>query len=159
MVRETVEQTIRCTPEKFLDLVMDPERYATFDRKLAAVGWVKRDGNVTQFEFRSRLPGVPGPAPKVVSQMTLTPGRRVDIQLAPVPANKLNRRISAFSASFVCTPAEGGTAVSRTIEMDFTPVLSWMLEPILRRTLRPDLEQELKGAKALLEQEPASPAA
>lgn len=159
MIRETVEQSIRCTPEEFLALVTDPERYATFDQKLASVGWVKRDGNVTQFEFRSHLPGVPGPAPKVVSQMTLTPGQRVDIQLAPVPENKFNRRISTFSASFVCTPAAEGTDVSRTIEMGFIPVLSWVLEPILRRTLRPDLERELQGAKAVLEQKPTSSAA
>jgi hypothetical protein len=151
MVRETVEQTVQCTPDQFLALVMDPKRYAQIDDKLGPIDWVRREGNVTRFQFRSRLPGVPGPSPKVVSQMTLTPGERVDIEYAPVPENRINQRISTFAASFACAPADDGTRVSRTIELGFIPLLRWILEPILRRTLRPDLQRELSGAKSLVE--------
>ena len=99
MARVTVERTVRCTPEEFLALVMDAERYAQIDDKLGRIDWVRRDGDITQFKFRSRLPGLPGPAPKVVSRMRLTPGERVDIEYAPPPHNRLVRRLSTFAAS------------------------------------------------------------
>lgn len=158
MIRVTVEQTVRCTPDEFLALVMDAERYAQVDDKLGSIDWVRREGNVTQFKFRSRLPGVPGAMPKIVSRMTLTPGHRVDVEYAPVPENRMTQRISAFAASFVCTPAPEGTQVTRTIEFGFIPPLSWFIEPILRRTLPPDVEREIRGAKDLIENSAATSA-
>jgi hypothetical protein len=151
MIRVTVERTVRCRPEEFLALVMDPERYARVDDKLGRIDWVRREGDVTEFRFRSRLPGLPGPAPKVVSRMRLTPGERVDVAYAPPPHNRLVRRVSSFAASFVCTPVDGGTRVARTIAIGFPPLLRPLVEPILRRTLRPDVEREVQGAKDLLE--------
>lgn len=151
MASVTVEQTIQCTPAEYLELVMDAEKYAQIDDKLGPIDWVRRDGEITEFRFRSRLPGFPGPAPKVVSRMRLIPGERVDVEYAPLPHNRLVRRISTFSASFVCTPADDGIRVVRTIEIGFAPVLRWFAEPILRRALLPDVEREVQGAKALLE--------
>jgi hypothetical protein len=152
MVRVTVEKTVRCSPDEFLALVMDAERYAQIDDKLGHIDWVRRDGDVTRFKFRSRLPGMPGPMPKIVSQMRLTPGSRVDVEYAPVRENWLTRRLSKFSASFVCQPTSGGTLVTRDIEFRFIPVLSWLVEPVLRRTLPPDVEREVEGAKRLAEE-------
>ncbi|MBO8191933.1 SRPBCC family protein [Streptomyces oryzae] len=151
MIRVTVEQTVRCTPDAFLGLVMDPERYARVDAKLGHIDWVRREENVTEFKFRSRLPGLPGPAPKVVSRMELTPGEAVHVRYAPPPHNGLVRRVSSFAASFVCTPEGDVTRVVRTIEMGFPPGLRLLVEPVLRRTLRPDMEREVLGAKALME--------
>ncbi|HEX6360460.1 SRPBCC family protein [Actinophytocola sp.] len=151
MVRVTVEQTVRCTPDEYLALVMDAEQYAKVDDKLGTIDWVRSDGNVTDFRFRSQLPGLPGPPMKVVSRMRLTPGERVDVEYAPPPWNRLVRRLCTFAASFVCTPVAGGTRVSRTIEFGFSPLLRWFAEPVLRRTLRPDVEREVKGAKEFLE--------
>ncbi|MFD1930028.1 MULTISPECIES: SRPBCC family protein [Nonomuraea] len=151
MVHVTVEEIIRCTPEEFLEFVMDPERYATIDDKIGPIDWVRRTGDVTEFRFRSALPGIPGPAPKVVSQMRLTPGDRVDVRYAPLPHNRLSHRVSRFQASFVAEPVDGGTKVTRTIAIDFPPVIRWLLEPILRRTLPPDVEKEVHGAKTHLE--------
>jgi hypothetical protein len=150
MVEVTVEQQISCAPDEFLALVMDPRRYAEIDRKVGEIDWVRREGEVTEFRFRSHLPGIPGPGSKIVSRMALTPGARVDVGLPEVPENRFARLVSTFSASFVCTPAAGGTRVTRTIAVGFRGPLR-VLEPILRRRLRPDVEDELRGAKALLE--------
>jgi Polyketide cyclase / dehydrase and lipid transport len=158
MVRVTVEQTVRCTPDEFLALVMDARRYAQIDDKLGPIDWIRQDGDVTQFKFRSRLPGLRGPMPKIVSQMTLTPGQRVDVEYAPVPENRMTQRISTFAASFICAPAPEGTQVTRTVEFGFIPPLSWFMEPILRRTLPPDVEREVRGAKDLIEQDTAASA-
>ncbi|WP_370963351.1 SRPBCC family protein [Amycolatopsis sp. cg9] len=150
MVDVTVEETLSCTPEAFLDLVMDPRRYAEVDRKLGPIDWVRREGGVTEFRFRSALPGL-GPGPKIVSRMTLTPGERVDVCLPDRPENRLARRVSTFEASFACVPVAGGTRVTRRIAFGFAAPLRWLAEPLLRRKLRADVEAEVQGAKRLLE--------
>ena|SRR5690349_12317448 len=151
MVEVTIEEIMRCTPDEFLELVMDPRRYAEIDRKLGPIDWVRRDGNVTEFRFRSALPGLPGPGPKVVSRMTLTPGERVDVQLPERPENRFARRVSTFSASFSCVRVADGIRVTRTIACGFKGPVRWLAEPILRRTLPADVEQEIRGAKRLVE--------
>jgi len=151
MVEVTVEETVSCTPEDFLALVMDPRRYAEVDRKLGRIDWVRREGDVTEFRFRSALPGL-GPGPKVVSRMTLTPGRRVDVRLPNRPENRLARRVSTFEAHFECVPVDGGIRVRRRIAFGFAAPLRWLVEPVLRRKLRADVEAEVRGAKRLLEQ-------
>lgn len=151
MITVTAEEIIRCTPTEFLDFVLDPERYAEVDSKIGKIDWVRRDGDVVDFRFRSALPGIPGPAPKVVSRMRLTPGERVDIAYAPLPHNKLNHRISSLQASFVCDPVLEGTLVRRTLSIEFIPVLRQVIEPILRRSFPDDLSRELRSAREYLE--------
>ena len=151
MVEVTVEETVSCTPEEFLALVMDPRRYAEIDRKLGRIDWVRREGDVTEFRFRSALPGIPGPGPKIVSRMTLTPGERVDVRLPDRPENRFARRVSTFEACFSCVPEGAGIRVTRRIAVGFAAPLRWLVEPILRRTLPPDVEDEVRGAKRLLE--------
>ncbi len=150
MVDVTVEETVSYTPEDFLALVMDPRRYAEIDRKLGRIDWVRREGDVTEFRFRSALPGL-GPGPKVVSRMTLTPGRRIDVRLPDRPENRFVRRVSTFEAHFECVPTDGGIRVRRRIAFGFAAPLRWLVEPVLRRKLRADVEAEVKGAKRLLE--------
>jgi hypothetical protein len=150
MVEVTVEETVSCPPEAFLALVMDPRRYAEIDRKLGRIDWVRREGDVTEFRFRSALPGL-GPGPKIVSRMTLTPGERVDVRLPDRPENRLARRVSTFEASFSCVPVAGGIRVTRRIAIGFAAPLRRLLEPLLRRKLRADVEDELRGVKRLLE--------
>ncbi len=150
MVEVTVEETVSCTPDAFLALVMDPRRYAGIDRKLGRIDWVRREGDVTEFRFRSALPGL-GPGPKVVSRMTLTPGRRVEVRLPDRPENRFVRRISSFEAEFECVPVDGGIRVRRRIAFGFPAPLRWLVEPVVRRKLRADVEAEVRGAKRLLE--------
>ncbi len=144
-------ETINCPAERVLEFVMDPRAYAAVDRKIGAIEWVRRAGDVTEFRFGSRLPGIPGPAAKVVSRMTRTPGERVDVRLPPIPANRLANLVSEFSASWVCAASGERTAVTRTVRCGFKGPLKWFAEPVLRRTLRPDVEDEMRQAKAALE--------
>lgn len=152
MVQVIVEEDILCTPEDYLEFVMDAARYAEIDDKIGPIDWVRRIDNVVEFKFRPVLPGIPGPAPKVVSQMRLTPGRRVDVRYAPLPHNRLNHRLSRFSASFEAEAvADGVSRVRRMISIDFAPFARWPLEPILRRRLPADVRKEVRGAKQRLE--------
>lgn len=144
---------VRCSPERFLEFVMDFEGYAGVDGKIGRIDWVRRRGEVCEFRFRPTLPGLPGPAPKVVQRARLTPGERVDIGYVPAPRNRIARRISWFSASFVCEPVTGGTRLTRTIALEFTPAVRWLLEPILRRSLPADVAREVARAKEHVERD------
>lgn len=147
MLSVQVVETIACSADDILEFVMDAEAYQLVDKKIRPVRWMRRDGNVTEFEFTSRVGGVPAP---VVSRMTLTPGHRVDIALAPPPANRVTRWASEFDASFVCTPAPEGTTVTRTLTFRFRPYLR-LMERVLRRSMTDDVREEIRLAKAHLE--------
>ena len=82
--------------------------------------------------------------------MQLTPGARIDVTLSH---NSL-RRLSGFHASFEVTAVDGGTEVLRTLVFTFRPPLSWIVEPILRRRLPAEVEDELQQAKHYLEKRP-----
>ncbi|MFH8462559.1 SRPBCC family protein [Streptomyces sp. NPDC017991] len=151
MVKVEKEQTIACTPEAFLGFVLDVERYIEVDDKIGAISWVRRDGNLTEFKFQPRLPGLPLPEPKAIAQMRLTPGKSIDIQLAPLPLNKFNHRMAEFGARFSCEPVDGGIRATRMISFRFNPFTRWMLDPVLRRTLPTSVERELRLSKAILE--------
>lgn len=151
MVKVTVERTISCSPEAFLEFVMAPKRYAEVDDKLGPISWVRRTGNVTEFKFRPKLPGMSLPEPMTISHMALTPGERVDVHLPRRPRNMLNRWVARFQACFVCERVDGGTMVRRTISFDFNPLLRWFFEPVLRRTLPGSVERELRLAQNVLE--------
>ncbi|GAA2811840.1 SRPBCC family protein [Crossiella cryophila] len=148
MLTIEVTATIGCTPAELLEFVMDARRYALVDRKIHPVLWVRRDGKVTEFAFRARVAGLPGPV--TVSRMRLTPGRRVDVALAPAPANRLGRVFSEFDASFVCVPVAGGTRLVRTLNFRFRGWLRWV-EPLLRRRVTAEVEEEVRLAKRHLE--------
>lgn len=147
----TVEatETIFRPPDDVLAFVMDPERYALVDRKIRPIRWVRRDGNLCEFAFRPSLLGIPGPP--TVSRMRLTPGERVDVQLAPAPANRMTRLLVEVEAAFVCTPVDGGTRLDRRLSFRFRPVVRWLAEPLLRRGLARDVRDEVRLAKEHLE--------
>lgn len=151
MLKVARQLTIACPPEEFLEFVMDPRRYTAVDDKIGKISWVRREGNVTQFKFRPKLPGMALPEPKAVSTMRLTPGRRVDVELRKRPQNTLQRWVATFRASFACEPAPEGVRVTRTVSFDFNPLVRWMFEPVLRRTLPVSLERELRLAQDVLE--------
>jgi Polyketide cyclase / dehydrase and lipid transport len=152
MVLAQTVQTIRCSPDDVLEFVMDIERYAEVDAKIRPIFWARRDGDTMEFQFRPKLPGIPLPAPKVVQRVSLTPGKRIDITNAPSPHNKIANRVSRFQASFVCDSVDGGTQVTRTVEITFPAVVRWLLEPRLARRLPAAVEDEIAQAKDHLEQ-------
>lgn len=155
MVTVEIERTIECAPETFLEFVMDVERYAEVDDKIVRIVWTRREPHLTEFKFRPRLPGMGLPEPYAVSQMRLTPGQRIDVALAPAPLNRFNRFMATFRASFACVPVEGRTRVTRMISFHFNPLVRWLFEPVLRRTLPGSVERELRLAKEILEQQNA----
>jgi hypothetical protein len=152
MVRVEVVETIATTPDELLEFVMDIERYAEVDSKIKPILWSQRDGNRLEFACRPKLAGIR--QPKVVQFAELTPGRRVEIGLLPVPHNRLANAIAGFHASFECAADRGGTRVTRTLEFTFTPAIRWLMEPLFRRRLLNEVSDEIRRAKQHLEDRP-----
>ncbi len=146
-VQETI--VIGCSPDALLDFVMDIERYAEVDRKISPVLWHRREGSVVEFACRPTLAGLP--QPKVVQQLILTPGQRIDISLSPLPRNRIGHAMAQFDASFQTQSVPEGTRVTRTLQFRVTPALRWLLEPLLRRRLPGEVREELRLAKRYLE--------
>jgi len=151
MVGVQVEESIHVSADEFLEFVMDIERYAQVDAKISPVLWHRRDGNVVEFACRPKLVGLR--QPKVVQYVELTPGRRVDIGLKPLPRNRIAHAMARFEASFECHAAEDGTRVVRTLEFRFSPLVRWLLEPLFRRRLEHEVHEEIRLAKNYLERE------
>ncbi len=113
--------------------------------------WSRREGNRVEFACRPTVAGLR--QPKVVQFVELTPGQRINIGLLPKPHNRLAHAMARFEASFDCVPTDGGTRVIRTMQFTFPPALRWLMEPLLRRRLQRDVEDEIRRAKNYLETE------
>ena len=136
--------------DEVLEFVMDIERYQQVDTKIKPVEQVTRTPTRTEFHFHPKLGGIRMPGPTTGSSMQLTPGARIDVTLSHNPL----RRLSGFHASFEITAVDDGTEVLRTLVFTFRPPLSWIVEPILRRRLPAEVEDELQQAKHYLEKRP-----
>jgi Polyketide cyclase / dehydrase and lipid transport len=145
MITVVKTETIACPPPEFLEFVMDIERYAEVDGKIQPILWSRRDGDLVEFACRPKLAGLR--QPKVVQQVRLTPGKRIDIALSPLPANRLAHAIAHFEASFECVAVPGGTEVVRTLAFRFSRPFRWLLEPLLRRRLPAEVSAELLLAR------------
>jgi len=156
MVEARAQQTMACSPDEFLEFVLDVERYSQVDDKLGHFDWVRREGNRVEFKFLPGMPGIPTPSPKLVPKMVaqavLTPGKRVDVGLAPLPKSRLWHRLMRFNASFACEPVENGTLVTRTMSIEPVAAVRWLLAPILRRELQANIETEVKNAKSYIDE-------
>jgi len=153
VVEVELQETIRCSAQTWLEFVLAVDRYREVDNKIGPIPWSSRVGNLVEFKFRPRLPGVRLPPSYIVSQMRLTPWQSIDVALAPLPRNLISRPALQFSAQFSCTPCNDGINVTRSVCFAFTPGLSWYTDPILRRTLPVSVRRELDLTKALLEGE------
>lgn len=133
---------------EILGFIMDVEAYRAVDPRLKTIKWVKREPGMTTFRFRPKLMGLPGPM--TTQQVSLTPGKRVDI--TPVPSAM--DRFAGFAGLLECTAEGADTRVRRRLEFKFAKPFSWLMDPLLNRWLAKDIPAELARLKAYLEAAP-----
>jgi len=61
MVKVQVTETVACTPDEFLEFVMDIECYAEVDKKISRILWQRREATFWSLPADPRLPGCPNP--------------------------------------------------------------------------------------------------
>ncbi|MCT2583668.1 SRPBCC family protein [Actinophytocola gossypii] len=154
MLEVVVEETMNCAPDDFLEFVLDVHRYAEVDDKIGAIDWARREGDRTDFRFRPVLPGIPGPAPKMVMRVQRA-GDTIEMSMTPLPHNRFIRHLVSFGATFEAAPVDGGTLVRSVTSMNVTPVARWPMEAILRRTLPDNIRAELDRAAVYLDRQTA----
>lgn len=149
----TAQRTARIntTPEAYLAFVMDVRHYAEVDDKVGNIFWVRTDGDATRFRFRPLLPGLSLPAVPIISQMRLTPGSHIDVELPRLPQNFAGRWFSHFQARFTVIPRDDVIEVTRMIRFHFNPLVRRLLEPTLQTTLPTSVSRELRLTKERLE--------
>jgi hypothetical protein len=136
---------VRARPVDVLDFVMDLERYRQADTKIQRVKSVRRDGDVAEVVFKSRLRALPTPWVKQI--VRLTPGKRIDITSAPSWQNKLVE----FRGFVECAETGEGTRVTHYEGFTFKGPMRWFAEPYLRDWLRTDVEAEVDRIKAMVD--------
>ena len=153
MLEVVVEETMNCTADDFLEFVMDVHRYAEVDDKIGRIDWAKRDGDLVEFKFRPVLPGVPGPAPKMVMWVRKIPGKRIEMSLAPLPHNRLNHKLLSFDSVFEVEEVADGLLVRSISTFTISPAARWLMEPILRKNLLGNIEAEMERARVYLDRQ------
>lgn len=152
MIEVERQETILCSPDNWLEFVLDVDRYAEVDDKIGPIRWARRSGNLVEVQFWPRLPGLRLPMLPITSQMRLTRGQRIDVRLAPLPHNLTTHAASKFRASFSCVPLDEGVRVTRRISFELRRPAKRLVEPVLCRTLPNSVDRELRLAKLILEQ-------
>ncbi len=59
--------------------------------------------------------------------------------------------MARFHASFDCVDVDGGASVTRELTFEFSPAVRWLMEPLFRRRLQRDVEDEMRQARHYLE--------
>ncbi|MCY3662842.1 MAG: SRPBCC family protein [bacterium] len=136
------------TPREVLELFLDLERYKQVDSKIIAVRAVDGPDQNGRGRVRlwSRLRWTP-PAPDVQT-FQLERWRRLTFRGAPRQPSRL---VFRFTGTAECEPTSDGTLVTHAYELTFRGPFR-ILEPLHRRWLQRDLDDEMARLADLLNQ-------
>jgi hypothetical protein len=140
--------TVNVPPNEVFEFVLDLNRYRQADHKIGKVGAVERTGDSGTVKFSGRIRGLPGPSG--VYPFTMTPSR---LQFGSPIAGPA-RWFLDFEGTFDCEKTAAGTLVTHREVFMFKRPWRWLAEPLLRRWLEADTDQEMVRFKELLEQAP-----
>jgi len=136
------------TSREVLEFVLDLDRYRQADTKIRKVTRpVVLDHNHRgSTRYWGRLRGMP-PAPDT-NLVELTPWTRLTFTGAP---RQLGRIVMNFTGSFDCVERDGECEVTHSYTMQFRRPLRWLYEPMVRRWLQDETEEEMARLRDLLD--------
>jgi len=140
-------ELIRRPAKDVYEFVLDLERYKQADLKIATVHSSTWDGDHGEVRYSGRFRGLVTPA--VRQTVTVEPHRRIDVRSIP---GTFAHSMSRFHGTFTLEDqGDGTTRVFHREELEFTPLLAWLVEPLLGDWLQRDTPEEMSRMKALLE--------
>jgi hypothetical protein len=148
MIVGKASTTVSVPPSDVFAFVLDLERYRQADRKIGKVGAATRNGDRGTVTFSGRIKGVPGPSGTY--PFTLTDTR---LQFGSPVAGPA-RWFLDFEGTFDCEVTPEGTVVTHREAFAFKRPWRWLAEPLLRRWLETDIDEEMVRFKPLVEQPP-----
>jgi coenzyme Q-binding protein COQ10 len=140
-----VEATISvaCTPDKIYPILKDMEKYPGFMTDLVSVETLERTGNTTVTKWVSNVDG------RVIKWTELD---TFDDENMHISYQQIDGDLKKMAGEWVLTPTAEGTDIKLTVDFEFgIPMISGLLNPILKKKVRDNSMNMLKAVKEKME--------
>lgn len=138
-----VNISVACTPDKIYPIIKDMEKYPEFMTNLVSVEVVERTGNTTVSKWVSNVDG------RVIKWTELD---TFDDENMHISYKQIEGDLKKIEGEWVLTPTAEGTDIKLTVDFDFgIPMISGLLNPILKKKVRDNSMDMLKAVKKKME--------
>ena len=139
-VTATATRDVAAPARRVLEFVLDLEQYRRADTKIGRVTRpaVLDADNRGRARYWGRMRGMP-PAPDT-NLVELEPWRALTFTGAPRQPARL---VLDFTGRFECDERADGCVLTHSYELTFRRPFRWLYEPMLRRWLQAELDEEL----------------
>jgi len=140
-----VEATIsvKCQRDKIYPILKDMEKYPAFMADLVSVEILERTATTTVSKWVSNVDG------RVIKWTELD---TFDDENMHISYNQIDGDLKKMAGEWILTPTTEGTDIKLTVDFDFgIPMISGLLNPILKKKVRDNSMNMLKAVKEKME--------
>ena len=135
--------SIKCQRDKIYPILKDMEKYPDFMTDLVSVQVLERTGNTTVSKWVSNVDG------RVIKWTELDTFDDDDMHIS---YSQIDGDLKKMAGEWILTPTTEGTDIKLTVDFDFgIPMISGLLNPILKRKVRDNSINMLKAVKEKME--------
>ncbi len=135
--------SVSCERDKIYPILKDMEKYPEFMTDLVSVEVLEREGNTTISKWVSNVDG------RVIKWTELD---TFDDENMHISYKQMEGDLKKFEGEWILTPLSKGTEIKLTVDFEFgIPMISGLLNPILKKKVRDNSMNMLKGIKEKLE--------
>ena len=135
--------SVSCDRNKIYPILKDMEKYPEFMTDLVSVEVLEREGNTTISKWVSNVDG------RVIKWTELD---TFDDENMHISYKQMEGDLKKFEGEWILTPLSEGTEIKLTVDFEFgIPMISGLLNPILKKKVRDNSMNMLKGIKEKLE--------
>lgn len=138
-----VSISVNCTRDKIYPILKDMEKYPEFMADLVSVEVLERTGNTTVSKWVSNVDG------RIIKWTELD---TFDDENMYISYSQIEGDLKKFEGEWVLTPTVDGTDIKLTVDFEFgIPMISGLLNPILKKKVRENSMNMLKAVKEKVE--------
>jgi len=135
--------SVKCQRDKIYPILKDMEKYPAFMTDLVSVEVVERTGNTTVSKWVSNVRG------RVIKWTELDTFDDANMHIS---YNQIDGDLKKMAGEWTLTPTAEGTDIKLTVDFEFgIPMISGLLNPILKKTVRDNSISMLKAVKEKME--------
>jgi ribosome-associated toxin RatA of RatAB toxin-antitoxin module len=138
-----VALTVMAAAEDIYPILKEMDKYPEFMPDLVSVEVLERKDNTTVTKWVSNVDG------RIIKWTELDV---FDDAQKHIAYRQIEGDLKKFEGEWVLTPVDGGTEIKLTVDFEFgIPMISGLLNPILKKKVRANSENMLKAIKERLE--------
>ncbi len=138
-----VSISVGCTPDKIYPILKDMEKYPGFMADLVSVEVIERTEKTTVSKWVSNVDG------RVIKWTELD---TFDDENMHISYQQIDGDLKKMEGEWVLTPTAEGTDVKLSVDFEFgIPMISGLLNPILKKKVRDNSMNMLKAVKEKVE--------